>query len=168
MNSVVNGRHQSPSSGSLSRSSKSIRSQPARPSSVTTTDARISAIVAYGRRSGLMPGISPRRSGASRGRTRRGALGAPPRSSFGARLRSRVPQYGHSVMYGDTSEPQLLQMTKRSGPLAIGHRFYAPGRAARGGIAVRRSGAASHRGRRAHDLPHHLGEVVVGLVDDLL
>jgi hypothetical protein len=30
-----------------------------------------------------------------------------------------VPQYGHSVMYGDTSEPQLLQTTKRSGPLAM-------------------------------------------------
>ena len=73
-----------------------------------------------------MPGISPRRSGASRGRVRRGGFGWPPRSSFGARLRSRVPQYGHSVMYGDTSEPQLLQTTKRSGPLAIGHRFYAP------------------------------------------
>src|SRR5215218_97708 len=102
-----------------------ILSQPAFPSSVTTTDARISAIVAYGRRSGLMPGISPRRSGASRGRERRGAFGVPPRSSFGARLRSRVPQYGHSVMYGDTSEPQLLQTTKRSGPLAMDDRFYA-------------------------------------------
>jgi hypothetical protein len=53
-------------------------------------------------------------------------LGTPPRSSFGARLRRRVPQYGHSVMYGETSEPQLLQMTKRSGPLAMGFRFYAP------------------------------------------
>src|SRR4051794_5622307 len=72
-----------------------------------------------------MPGISPERSGASRGRDRRGGLGVPPRSSFGARLRSRVPQYGHSVMYGDTSEPQLLQTTKRSGPLAMDVRFYA-------------------------------------------
>jgi hypothetical protein len=41
-----------------------------------------------------------------------------------------VPQYGHSVMYGDTSEPQLLQITKRSGPLAMGIRFYAAPRAA--------------------------------------
>jgi hypothetical protein len=39
----------------------------------------------------------------------------PERSIFGARLRSRWPQYGHSVMYGDTSELQFLQMTKRSG-----------------------------------------------------
>src|SRR5215207_8741044 len=119
------GRHQSPSSGPATTRSR-IRSQPARPSSVTTTDARISAIVPYGRRSGRMPGISPGRSGASRGRERRGAFGVPPRSSFGARLRSRVPQYGHSVMYGDTSEPQLLQTTKRSGPLAMGIQGYAP------------------------------------------
>jgi hypothetical protein len=80
-----------------------------------------------------MPGISPGRSGASRGRARFGCFGrfgTPPRSSFGARLRSRVPQYGHSVMYGDTSEPQLLQITKRSGPLAMGIRFYAAPRAA--------------------------------------
>ena len=55
----------------------------------------------------------------------RGGFGVPPRSSFGARLRSRVPQYGHSVMYGDTSEPQLLQTTNRSGPLAMDTRFYA-------------------------------------------
>src|ERR687897_3812722 len=73
-----------------------------------------------------MPGISPRRRGPRRGREALGGFGVPPRSSFGARLRSRVPQYGHSVMYGDTSEPQLLQTTKRSGPLAIGLRFYAP------------------------------------------
>jgi hypothetical protein len=36
-------------------------------------------------------------------------------SSFGARLRSRLPQYGHSVMYGLTSDPQDLHTTKRSG-----------------------------------------------------
>jgi hypothetical protein len=28
-------------------------------------------------------------------------------------------------MYGDTSEPHFLQTTKRSGPLAMGIRFYA-------------------------------------------
>src|SRR5688500_18278446 len=72
-----------------------------------------------------MPGISPERSGPSRGRGFFCAFG-PPRSSFGGRLRSRVPQYGHSVMYGDTSEPQLLQTTKRSGPLAMGNQGYAP------------------------------------------
>ena len=43
----------------------------------------------------------------------------PSRSIFGARLRSRLPQYGHSVMYGDTSRPQLRHTTNRSGPLAI-------------------------------------------------
>ena len=89
----------------------------------------------YGRRSGRMPGISPGRSGWRRGRARRadlGAFGTPPRSSFGARLRRRVPQYGHSVMYGETSEPQLLQMTKRSGPLAMDFRFYAPPGSAEG------------------------------------
>jgi hypothetical protein len=45
----------------------------------------------------------------------------PPssRSIFGARLRIRVPQYGHSVMYGLTCEPQFLQTTKRSGLLAM-------------------------------------------------
>ena len=120
------GRHQSPSSGPAStRSSDPV---PAGAADQRHDDrGEDSAIVAYGRRSGLMPGISPRRSGASRGRARRGGFGVPPRSSFGARLRSRVPQYGHSVMYGDTSEPQLLQTTKRSGPLAIGDRFYAPG-----------------------------------------
>jgi hypothetical protein len=37
-----------------------------------------------------------------------------------------VPQYGHSVMYGDTSARQFLQTTKRSGPLDMGSRFYAP------------------------------------------
>jgi hypothetical protein len=36
-----------------------------------------------------------------------------------------VPQYGHSVMYGDTSEPHFLQTTNRSGPLAMDVRFYA-------------------------------------------
>src|SRR4051794_10199680 len=43
---------------------------------------------------------------------RRDGLGSeivPSRSIFGARLRSRVPQYGHSVMYGETSAPQFLQ-----------------------------------------------------------
>ena len=84
--------------------------------------------MAYGRRSPRMPGISPGFSRPSVGRRRRaafGSFGTPPRSSFGARLRSRVPQYGHSVMYGDTSEPHFLQTTNRSGPLAMDVRFYA-------------------------------------------
>ena len=42
---------------------------------------------------------------------------SPRRSSFGARLRSRVPQYGHSVTYGLTSEPHFLQTTLSSGEL---------------------------------------------------
>ena len=67
-----------------------------KPISVITTEARTSVIVTNGRRSGRIPGISPARSGPRRGL--RGGFGVPPRSSFGARLRSRVPQYGHSVM----------------------------------------------------------------------
>src|SRR5215213_4543561 len=97
-----------------------------------------------------MPGISPARSGPRRGLAALGGFGVPPRSSFGARLRSRVPQYGHSVMYGDTSRPQLLQTTKRSGPLAMGDRFYA---------------AWGLGPRRFHDLAHDLRVVVVRLVD---
>ena len=91
-----------------------------------TIDARTSAIVTYGPAVRADAGDLARRAAArAAGAARRGGLGVPPRSSFGARLRSRVPQYGHSVMYGDTSEPQLLQTTKRSGPLAMDHRFYA-------------------------------------------
>ena len=53
-------------------------------------------------RSGEIPGISPGRSRLSDGADGRrrclGGFGTPPLSSFGARLRSRLPQYGHSVM----------------------------------------------------------------------
>ena len=85
--------------------------------SAPTIPATTSTIVAYGRVSGRMPGISPRlsRGNEDGARSRRSAT-RPSRSSFGARLRSRFPQYGHSVMYGLTSDPQLLQTTKRSGP----------------------------------------------------
>src|SRR3954468_1014035 len=80
----------------------------------------------------------------------RGSEIVPSRSIFGARLRSRVPQYGHSVMYGDTSEPQFLQTTNRSGPVAtdpiLCGRHLCP--------------------RGFDDLGHDLAEVVVGLVDD--
>src|SRR3954454_23196946 len=90
------------------------------------SDSVTSAIVATGRpvASPRMPGISPERRrprrGGLGGRVRRAALGlgsdrVPSRSIFGARLRSRVPQYGHSVMYGLTSDPHFLQTTKRSG-----------------------------------------------------
>src|SRR3954454_14836981 len=104
---------------------------PARAARVKSIAATTRVIVAYGRRerSARIPGISPGRSRPSDGvggrRRALGALGTPPFSSFGARLRSRVPQYGHSVMYGLTSEPQLLQTTKRSGPLAMGTPVYA-------------------------------------------
>ena len=74
-----------------------------------------------------MPGISFVRSGLSVGRSvRRGARGAASperRSIFGARFRSRVPQYGHSVMYGLTSDPHFLQTTNRSGVPAMDIRF---------------------------------------------
>jgi hypothetical protein len=68
-----------------------------------------------------MPGISPGRNRPSEGLVRRSrrSFGWPSLSSFGARLRSRLPQYGHSVMYGLTSDPQFLQTTERSGPEAI-------------------------------------------------
>ncbi len=85
--------------------------------------------------------------------------GRPSRSIFGARLRSRVPQYGHSVMYGLTSEPQFLQTTKRSGALGMADRFYDRREPARGA-------ASSPRRRGRDDLGHDLAQVVVGLVDD--
>src|SRR4051795_6720636 len=84
---------------------------------VTPTLARTMRIVAHGRASARMPGISPGRSGLSRGVgifERLGGLSG--RSSLGARLRRRVPQYGHSVTYGLTSDPHFLQMTNRSAP----------------------------------------------------
>src|SRR4051812_25251726 len=115
-------------------------------------DAATSTIVAHGLRSNVSvrrPGI---RTSRSRRRWRRG-LGSeivPSRSIFGARLRSRVPQYGHSVMYGDTSEPQFLQTTNRSGPVATGSI-----------LCGRQLGP-----RGFHDLGHDLAQVVVGLVDD--
>ena len=60
----------------------------------------------------------PRRSAALRRRrvrrSSRTRTSSPTRSSFGARLRRRVPQYGHSVTYGLTSDPQLLQTTDSS------------------------------------------------------
>src|SRR5581483_2356460 len=90
--------------------------QPTRPN-------RTRNIVAYGRESARMPGISPLRRRESEGagglRRRRFSATRPSRSIFGARLRRRLPQYGHSVMYGLTSDPQLLQITNRSGPPAL-------------------------------------------------
>src|SRR3954454_3915037 len=109
-----------------------------------------------------MPGISPRRIFGSV-RTRRARFGfgsSSPRSSFGARFRTRCPQYGHSVTYGLTSDPQFLQTTNRSGWLTT------PQGTPRGGAArrllfghVRRLGD-----RGGDDLGDDLPEVVVGLV----
>src|SRR3712207_1946439 len=125
---------------------------------VTTIGTRTRRIETYGRRAVVrIPGISPGRSRPRDGRTRGAAFGSrrrPPLSSFGARLRRRLPQYGHSVMYGDTSEPQLLQTTKRSGLLAMDRRLYAPP-----AVAARLFGGG------LDDLAHDLGQVVVGLVD---
>ena len=129
-----------------------------------------------------MPGISPLRSRPSLGAdglafgvalalafgppprrpaprpARRGALAgvASGRSIFGARLRSRVPQYGHSVTYGLTSAWQFLHTTKRSGwDMAFDSTEPADARV----------GAVYSRGGR-DDLRHDLVEVVVRLVDD--
>jgi hypothetical protein len=86
---------------------------------------RIAATVTSGRalRSSARPRRSPKRLRRSADLRRRRPLrssrtrtSSPTRSSFGARLRSRVPQYGHSVTYGLTSEPQFLQTTESSGP----------------------------------------------------
>src|SRR5919197_1343917 len=160
MNVVETSCHHWSSIGEISARSVSL-SGPDFTTADRTTATTTSRIVTHGRASPRMPGISPGRSGARRGRGRlrraeRGAFGTPPFSSLGARLRSRVPQYGHSVMYGDTSARQFLQTTKRSGPLDMGYRFYAERK--RGPLRV---GCGD-------DLAHDLVEVVVGLVDDLL
>src|SRR3954470_9602354 len=121
------------------------------------SDRAMIAIVAQGRPpsgGAETPGMRRPRDGRGRRvpRERRGLVSeiVPSRSIFGARLRNRVPQYGHSVMYGDTSAPQFLQTTKRSGPLAMGPID-----------STVASGA-----RRFDDLGHDLAQVVVGLVDD--
>ena len=64
-----------------------------------------------------MPAISSARNrGSFLARARRLGWGSQPeRSIFGARFRTRCPQYGHSVTYGLTSDPQFLQTTNRSG-----------------------------------------------------
>src|SRR3954469_23566867 len=146
-----------------------IRSRPLNAPAVSSryvpNIAATSSIVAHGRvtPSALRPGISPGRRRPSRGprgvvvrarrprARRRGWRGVPAsRSIFGARLRTRWPQYGHSVTYGLTSDPQFLQTTKRSAPRAIALEFDDTGLRSRG----------------RHDLGHDLAQVVVGLVDD--
>src|SRR4051794_23605534 len=128
---------------------------------IAASETAISAIVAYGRVSIRMPGISPRFSFGSdrcfRWRGRRGS--SSPRSIFGARLRTRCPQYGHSVTYGLTSDPQFLQTTNRSG-CDTQIRGYPRGIGGRGGFGL--------ESRLLDDLCHHFAEIVVGLVDDQL
>src|SRR3954464_10938559 len=126
-----------------------------------TNDAPTRKIVAHGRvsPSARSPGISPGRRRPRRGpravavrprrpRARRGSRAAlaPARSIFGARLRTRWPQYGPSVTYGLTSDWQFLQTTKSSAPRAMG---YGDDRAL--------------RQARGDDLGHDLAQVVVGL-----
>src|SRR3954451_1464257 len=110
-----------------------------------------------------MPGISPRRSGESRGarprRRRPPPSGSRPRSIFGARFLTRWPQYGHSVTYGLTSDEQFLQTTKRSGSLTEPR---IPACDSRGASEMRL------RGGLFDDLAHDLAQVVVRLVDDQL
>src|SRR3954451_21167128 len=53
-------------------------------------------------------------------------------------------------MYGDTSAPQFLQTTNRSGPLAMGPI----------------DSTVASGSRRFDNLGHDLAQVVVGLVDD--
>src|SRR3954447_3502021 len=108
-----------------------------------------------------IPGISLRRMrGSARWRRTRWRFGSSsPRSIFGARLRTRCPQYGHSVTYGLTSDPQFLQTTNRSG-CDTQIRGYPRGIGGRGGFGL--------ESRLLDDLCHHFAEIVVGLVDDQL
>ena len=94
--------------------------RPPASASDTAIDRPMSTNVATGRVSGAMPSISAGRSRESLGIRRlrsfgRGSAPGSSRSSLGARLRTRWPQYGHSVTYGLTSDPQFLHTTKRSG-----------------------------------------------------
>ena len=68
----------------------------------------------------------PERVSSERARPRKPLLaraGAFAGGNFGARLRNRVPQYGHSVTYGLTSEPHCLHTTNRSAPEVIATPF---------------------------------------------
>src|SRR5918997_2550286 len=109
-----------------------------------------------------MPAISSARSRGSlrAARRRRFGVGLPvDRSIFGARLRTRCPQYGHSVTYGLTSEPQFLQTTNRSGCDTVPLRVPGGPSATRGLLLGRlrtlRDGGVEY-------LAHDLAEVVVG------
>ena len=97
-------RHRSPSGSAAGSPSRRSRQRSRR-------DGRRRA------REALAGEAAARAGGRGRRRRRFGRCASstsPRRSSFGARLRSRAPQYGHSVTYGLTSEPQFLQMTLSS------------------------------------------------------
>src|SRR3954451_7346649 len=122
------------------------------------SDSRTSASVAYGRVSSVArTSVRSRRARGARGALRVfcllgfGSETVPSRSIFGARLRRRVPQYGHSVIYGLTSEPQFLQTTKRSGELAI----YPPMIGGAGGAVGGMRRALRSRRRRSRRRPRN-------------
>src|SRR5688500_19445960 len=106
-----------------------------------------------------MPAISSAlRRGSFLARLRRLVSGSPvDRSIFGARLRTRWPQYGHSVTYGLTSAEQFLQTTKRSGSVI----------ATEDTQALQRSRLVA-LARLLDDLAHDFAQVVVRLEDDHL
>src|SRR4051795_8426928 len=133
---------------------------PAATTSVISSEIPMINPVATGRLSGAMPWISSARRLESRGRRRlaRGSASSPPRSSFGARLRTRWPQYGHSVTYGLTSDPQFLQTTKRSG-------WDTDLQSTRLEVLIPRYVHGLRDGGR-EDLAHDLAEIVVRLEDD--
>ena len=107
----MTNRHGSPSSAVSVTSESAMNASAMYMPNVSATSRIVAHGRALGSRSMRMPGISfgrrRLRRGAegapsfflpSRRRGVRGGFGTPPsRSIFGARLRSRVPQYGHSV-----------------------------------------------------------------------
>src|SRR6202035_945560 len=127
-NWLVTSRHQSPCNGPTII----ILSNPTKPPRHAIHAPQLSAtraIVAYGREPRrLSPAQRESRRGAAsdvgvlrrrpHGRRRERPRGLRvrrfSRGSFGARLRRRWPQYGHSVIYGLTSDPHCLQTTNRS------------------------------------------------------
>ena len=82
-------------------------------------DVRASVAADPGDLAGAQPperGRAARAPGAARARR-------PSCGNLGARRRSRLPQYGHSVMYGLTCDPHCLQTTNRSAPEDIANPF---------------------------------------------
>src|SRR5918994_893764 len=87
-----------------------------------TTHAAISANVAYGLVSGAMPAISSARSrGSFFGRLRRFRSGSPERSIFGARFRTRCPQYVHSVTVRQVHQLRAQPVASRHPLVLVEH-----------------------------------------------